>query len=351
MKEDKLMHAVYLRALILLLMCIAHGAVAQDITQCDGVLIPTVEDSRSDYALLQAFASVNADALYDAIDKSGSNSISGGGGYGPFSADFQQSSSKSEFSERVEKRLVEEQFQMDESDARAYYRSSVLDAQVRAWSQCVGEITEGGAVLLSTDFSDERGFFLTVAWIPPVGTPTAELELGATGGTISGRSLFSETLSGRQRKTYEVIASPSASVKVFANIAGQTDSVWVTYTPKSPMPSLIKSERVCSEMDPCLSDGPSGPKVLACLSSSERPTEVPPGVWMVHPNSNDYSSAEYKISAIEFGSWSNSECSLSGGGWHGKVGTCETGIGTGWQRCEQVRVEVETYEIEVEAPD
>lgn len=342
MNGRSLMSAKCHLAILALAACITQGAAAQSISQCDGVLVPSEESRKSDYALLQAFAKVNASELYDTIAKTDGKSAGGGGGYGGFSADYQQSSSKSDFQERVQKRLVTENFQMSESDAKAYYRRGVSDSQVNAWSECITRVSGGGAVLLSARNIDERGFFLVVTWIPPVATGAAKLELRATGGTISGHSSLSEDLSGRGAKTYEVVASSTTAVKVLANIAGATDSVMVANTLKRPMPSLqkIKRERLCSESDRC----PSDAKVLACLSSHDRPTEVPPGVWLVHPNSKDYNSAQYKTTAVQFGNWSNAECGLSGDGWHARVGSCGKGTGNRWQRCEQVRVEVETLE-------
>lgn len=319
-------------------------AYAQGVAQCDGVLTPAIESRKSDYALLQAYAKVNASELYDEIAKDEEDSAGGGGRYGPYSADYKQSSSRSDFMRRVENRLAKEKFQMSESDARSYYRKGVSGSQISAWSDCVARVSDGGAVLLSARNVDRDGFHLVVTWIPPINTGQSQLELRARGGTVAGNDSVTAPLKGRGSKTYEVLSTNGGPVKVSANIAGSTDALMVTYSPptKMPTPKVVRREKTCSEDEECR----DAKKVSACLSSSDKPAEVQPGIWLVAPSSSNYASAANKTRAIEFGDWENSQCGLSGSGWHAKVGSCGTGAGSGWQRCDQVRVETETVEYE-----
>jgi len=218
-------------------------ASAQTAAECDAVLIPSVESRKGDYAILQAFAKVNVDELYDKIAQGSSKGRGGGVSYAGFGVDFQQSNSRSDFKERVEKRLVDEKFNLSNSESRAYYRQRVSDAQVVAWLGCVTQTGGGGAVLLSARDLDSRGFNLVVTWLPQTGVGNAQLELRATGGTINGNAIFSEQRTGRGAKTYLVRATSKQPVKVLANIAGSTDTVMATQAPtKAPVICLKQAE-------------------------------------------------------------------------------------------------------------
>lgn len=214
-------------------------ASAQTISQCDGVLVPSIESRKSDYALLQAFAKVNASALYDEISKNRDSAAGGGGSYAGFGVDYQQSANSSDFQKRTENRLATEKFDMSESDAKSYYRRGVSDAQVEAWLRCVTNVSEGGAVLLSARNADSTGFHLVVTWIPQKGVGSAPLELRATGGTIFGKTEVHEQLTGRMSRTYDVLATSTAPVRVLANISGSTDSVMVKQAKEWEQPPVI----------------------------------------------------------------------------------------------------------------
>lgn len=307
---------------------------------CDSVLIPSVVSIKSDYALLQSYAKVNSSELYDEIKKAEAKSAGGSANYGAYGADYKQSNSKEDFQLRVENRLSTEQFQMSVADARAYYRQGLEGNQVNAWGQCKQKESDGGYLLLSASHVNRESFLLRVDWNPPVNTGEARLRLNLTNGTIDGKSEYVERIK-RGSRTYEVKSNSTGQTKAFANISGLTDAVMVSNEPKKVMPPLkiAVKEKNCAENDECK---PS--KVIACLTSSDKPSEVPPGVWLIHPNDKNFQNAESKTTAIIFGNWVNPQCGLQGNGWHARIGSCETGQGDKWQRCDQVKVEYETFE-------
>lgn len=331
------------------ILCVAASASAlsQSVRQCDRVLVPTIESVQSDYRLLQAFAKLNSDELYEAIGKEESKSAGGGGSYAGFGADYSESKSKSEFRQKTEKRLSDEKFSMSEEDSRAYYRKGVTAAQVNAWSSCVAQVSDGGAVLLIASLPDRDSFTLTVTWLPQRGVGQGTLGLTVSGGSFAGgAATHSEVLTGRTSKSYEVRASgEQQSARVIANIAGSTDSVLVA----KPLPRpqrLVKKTKECLETERC-ADG----RVLACFPAPALRSEIPDAsAWLEGPASAQYASAQWRTTDINFGSWTNPECSratgrdVGGAGWHAKVGSCGIGGGHGWQRCVKVRVEYETRE-------
>jgi hypothetical protein len=226
--------AIWSQLVVLPAMAAEHADV-----QCEKVLIPTVESVRSDYALLQTFAKVNASALYDEIKKTEGSSAGGGGRFAGFGVDFQQSKNAEEFKKLVEKRLESENFTMSESDAKSYYRRGISDTQVQAWLQCTNGISDGGAVLLTARNVDASGFHLVITWIPQKGIGSAPLELVTSGGTILGKSEYRENMTGRGAKTFLVVAGSRAPVKVLANIGGSTDSVMVTQAKNWKPPPVV----------------------------------------------------------------------------------------------------------------
>jgi hypothetical protein len=232
-------HAILRLAISSYLVILSGTVGAQGVVKCDGVLIPSVESRKSDYALLQAFAKVNATALYDEISRNQGSSAGGGGSYAGFGADYQQSSNTGEFQKRTQERLATEKFEMNESDAKAYYRRGLSDAQVEAWLRCMTNDSDGGGVLLSARNADATGFHLVVTWIPQKGVGAANLELRVTGGTILGKAEVREQLTGRMSRTYDVAASSSAPVKVLGNISGSTDSVVVTQAKSRKPPPVV----------------------------------------------------------------------------------------------------------------
>lgn len=95
--------------------------------------------------------------------------------------------------------------------------------------------------------------------------------------------------------------------------------------------------RYCGENENC--DG----MVVGCQASGHRPSEVAQGKWLYGPNSEEFKTNLQGVGltgGIEYGAWSNSDCQLSGSGWHAKVGTCGKGTpgAAGWQRCVNVKV-------------
>lgn len=132
-------------------------------------------------------------------------------------------------------------------------------------------------------------------------------------------------MSNGNNPVWKSILIPAA----IALIAGGSSPWWwpIVFTPKDKIV-------ICAENEFC--EG----RVLECLSSGDRPSEVSPNTWLKGPNSIDYGNTSFQTSKIEFGPWNNQECGLSGAGWHAKIGSCGTATGFLWQRCVQVKIEI-----------
>ena len=316
--------------------------------ECESVLIPSTESFKTDYKLLYAYAKVNSSELYDEIEKAEARSRGASGNYGVIGAEFTESKSKEEFRTRVENILQIEKFTMQVDDAKAYYRNGLSEDQIKAWGVCMQGKSNGGYLLLNSKYVGKDGFLLQVEWSPQVGAGRETLSLSVTNGTINNKNRFSEKIT-KGSKTYQVKVSEIGEFRVFANIKGLTDAVLVSNKPKRAM-QLVKKEKLCNENDDCRRS-----KVIACLPSSEHPKEVPDsgqplGRWVIGPEHKDFDTTTgYKTTLISYGKWENQQCikdgkGIEGTGWHAEIGSCEKGGGSKLQRCNQVKVEYDTYE-------
>lgn len=245
---------------------IAPAATGQTDKKCEAVLRPNTESSSSNYGLMQAFMSVNAEDEYDRLHALSSSARAADASYKVFSAEYEDSTSNSTFKEAVRKRLKNENFSMSESDAKALYRETIRDSQVAAWAVCAND--GAGRVLASGDRidSEKKTFVLSIYWTPQTNVGEGKLEIQVRGGTILGKGERTETRIGSGGKSYFVDADKnSRSVTVIANIAGKNDSVMVSFVPVPPPPAVpsagtvlqsgmieVKENQTC---DPGDSDG------------------------------------------------------------------------------------------------
>src|SRR5687767_2587010 len=130
--------------IVTLIMAVSASSFAD---QCEVALLPTVEVAKTDYRIQQAYMYANADSEYDRLQKLDTTSRSADATFKVFTAEYNDSNSSQEFREKVRNRLTREQFNLNESDARQYYRRFLSDAQLTAWSSCISQGDAGGLLL------------------------------------------------------------------------------------------------------------------------------------------------------------------------------------------------------------
>jgi hypothetical protein len=204
---------------------------------CADALIPTEEQSQSDYRLLQAYVFENAEHEYDRLQIMDESQRNAAASYKAFSAEYHDSHSSQEFREKVRDRLTKESSIRNESDARSYSRRYLSEAQLAAWSRCITDSSKGGAVVLTPQQVKPGGFALNVSWIPPVTIGSGTLKIKVVGGNIEGETSVTEKLAGRGEKPYTVTRARGAgSITVTAEFVGNSDSISVDYaTPAAPL--------------------------------------------------------------------------------------------------------------------
>lgn len=127
---------------------------------CQQVLIPTVEQSTSDYRRIQAYAFLYADHIYDLIKKKDSGDHSADALTEVFIGEYKESHTKEEFIMKVHDRLVKENYHSDESDSRSYLKKSLTEEQLNNWTKCVQAVTSEGALLLAVRYISNDSFSL-----------------------------------------------------------------------------------------------------------------------------------------------------------------------------------------------
>jgi hypothetical protein len=201
---------------------------------CQQVIVPTEEQSTSDYRRMQSFMSTNSSYEYERLKKLDTSARGAQASYKVFSAEYNDSNTKEDFSEKVRQRLSNESFNLSESDARSYAKTGLTDFQVAAWQECVQRVTGAGGLLLSAKNMTSSGFTLVVARVfqPGVGQGAVEFEI--VGGSIGSKKLIQETYVGFGSKAYEVKRDSSAqAVRVSGTLMSTfPDSVLVDYTPR-----------------------------------------------------------------------------------------------------------------------
>jgi hypothetical protein len=218
---------------VLALAVLGFSTVAYAALDCSAALIPTVEQSQSDYTMLQAYMFLNAEAEYDRLktmDKSGREAQAS---YKMFSAEYGESNSREEFRDKAKQRLTQEGFSMNISEAKAAHRRYLTETQLVAWKACVIAQSQAGSVLLQARDITKEGFPLRVDWVPQTGVGEGDLELNILGGLINGNSQITEKLVGSRTKSFIVVPiQDSKAVVVTANIAGRSDEFTVSLEPE-----------------------------------------------------------------------------------------------------------------------
>jgi hypothetical protein len=232
---------------------------------------------------MQAYMSINAEYEYDRLKQLDSSTRNAEASYKLFRAEYQDSSTREEFRDRVRQRLATEQFAMSESEARSYAKRYLSEAQIAAWARCM----TSEAVLLSASQIDKLGFVLKVLWIPPTGVGEAPLTLTLDRGRIEGKKKLERRFVGRRSESFIVKpAADSDRVKVVANIMGISESLGVTLSP-SKTPQLVRRSVVqrvilCSMGLPADCAQPPGRIITAGCPSKEEGggTGMPPEGWL-----------------------------------------------------------------------
>lgn len=213
-------------AIATLLLAASANLAAQDLSQCDAALAPTIEKAASDYALAQSYMYVNAAHEYDKLKRSSAEERGASASYKFFGAEYNDSKSSSEFHEKVRDRLKRENFSMSESESRSSYRRYLSGAQLSAWSSCVQSLTRGGAVILLAESVSNSAFPIRVRWYPPAGVGTGTLVVRIRNGTIDDRNQLQIQLQGTTEKAF--IVEPDASTRqivLTAEILGTADTL------------------------------------------------------------------------------------------------------------------------------
>jgi hypothetical protein len=199
---------------------------AQD--RCASVLIPSEEQTRSDYSMLQAYMMVSAAEEYDRLRTLSREKRSAEASYKLFSAEFDQSNSKEDFKERIERRLSRESLNHSVSDAKAIHRRHLSDIQLAKWGECISTESAGGSTIVAPREVSSESFVARVEWIPQRGVGAGNLSITLDGGTIDGRAKLTQVLNGRSSVSYIVRSDPGADgVRVVVNIASNSDSIRV----------------------------------------------------------------------------------------------------------------------------
>lgn len=209
---------------------------------CDAVLRPNEVTTKSDYAVMQAYMSYNAEHEYDRLQNLDNQSRSADISYKVFSAEYDESRSREDFQERIRNRLAKESFNMNASESRALSRVYVTDKQVEGWVECIRH-SGGGAVLIIASNPNPRSFPLRVTFLPPTGVGQSTMELSLDGGLIDGRRSLVQKFVGKSSRSYIVKPKQkSTEVVIAANIAGLSDDLTVDLKPRPKVKLENKQE-------------------------------------------------------------------------------------------------------------
>lgn len=199
---------------------------------CDAVLRPNEMNAKSDYAVMQAYMSYNAEHEYDRLQNLDKQSRSADISYKLFSAEYDDSRSREDFQERIRDRLKKELFNMNASESRALSRVYVTDKQVEGWVSCI-QASGGGAVLIVANNPNPKSFPLRVTFLPPNGVGQATMELSLDGGLIDGRRSLEQKFVGKSSRSYIVKPKQKTTeVVIAANIAGLSDDLTIDLKPR-----------------------------------------------------------------------------------------------------------------------
>lgn len=210
---------------------VASVAAAQS-SNCEAVLIPTEEQTKSDFRTFQSYWWLNAENEYDKATSGDSSSQSGSAAIPPyFFGEYKASTSRSDFSERVRSRLRQEGYTLDNSGAHSYVRRGLDPAQINAWLGCMNG--PGGFLLSARDVTD-KGFNLVVTRTPPNTIGNGPVTVDMTGGHLPRKGStqkIQESTNGAGTKSYQVLRERGATeTRVTGNYRnGMSDQLVIKY--------------------------------------------------------------------------------------------------------------------------
>ena len=232
--------------------CVVDMALsATPLDPCQYVLIPTIEQSSSDYASLQSYMSVNSENEYERLEKLDQNGKQASASYKYFEAEYKDSKTKSDFSLKVKHRLHEENFYATQSEAKTGYRKHLSSKQLSEWGTCIQTMSQAGGLLLAPANLSTTSFTLKVTYSPPQTVGGGVLKLSALGGLIDGESSISLDTEGSASPTYIVTRNgESADVRIVGNYRqGISDDIlvpWITPPPPEIVKTLTTTLVLCS---------------------------------------------------------------------------------------------------------
>jgi hypothetical protein len=199
---------------------------AEDLSECASVLRPNEEQSKSDYTAMQAYMSLHASYEYERLRKLDNTTRGADATYKLFSAQYNDSTSREDFQKNVSQRLDDENFALDQAEARAYSRKYVSDTQVKAWLGCVVANSRGGSLLLVASNPGKPHFALVAAWAPQRGVGTGDLIVTAAGASFdapNGPKRITRELRGPSDTSMIIYPDEQAErIDITADIAGAT---------------------------------------------------------------------------------------------------------------------------------
>lgn len=229
--EIRSMYKLMQRSFLVLctsLLSLSSQAQPTEVAVCNGALVPSEEEIRSDARLMQAYVFSNAEYEFDRLRNLDNTSRNADAGFKYFSAEYSESQTKEQFSEKVRNRLQTEGFSLSKTDARSYYRRGLTDGQLAKWLGCVTIMSGQGALLLTPRSISSDSFVLTVSRKFPLGVGQGEVEIGLVGGSVRGVTTIKEIYQGPGSKSYAVRAAKANSrVTIIANLPGFSDSIVV----------------------------------------------------------------------------------------------------------------------------
>ncbi len=303
---------------------------------CDSVLRPTEDRSTDGNFALYSYVNTYAEEEYARLQQLRGDQLNFDATYKVFSGAFKASRTKSEFRDNVRRMMQQTGYTRIENRVKSSHRVGLQDTQISAWENCMANHS-GGLSIVAGDVT-RAGFTLRGTWRPPMGHSADTVTVRLVGGTTtqSGREVMNIDIpvSGARNFRLAVNTAPgSRDIRVIAQTSAFGDDILVPVQP--PIRRVESVVQECVEQDPC----PENAKVIDCLTSDDKPREVAGNRWLFGTDS--VTSGNYAARNITFGNWSNSQCGLSGNGWHTPIGSCEKRAGAGLQRCTKVRVQVE----------
>ena len=212
---------------ILSCLCFSEHASAQ-LAKCEASLVPTETSGASAYSRTVSYMYLNAEEEYDKLKNSTDSQRSASASYKAFSAEYGESTNKSEFSEKVRNRLRKEGFSLSEDEAKSSYRRFLTPEQLKAWETCVATTSGVSQVLLSSKEGAANAIPIKMQWWAGQNRGTGTLKLLVANGKINGKTYVDKYLAGSGEYAWFVTPDNNTDpVLLIANIEGASDSLTI----------------------------------------------------------------------------------------------------------------------------